>query len=583
MRIVYTDTSKSLSTYIEVHNGDPSYYPLSSMTRINRLLTYIVQRDIFLQHATKDDIFLLMQEMIIHRYLDLTILNELRNCILPNIMDSLDIKTMVRCLKRGITFYTPEMILSFDTITSLRDENDQLSDRDIRRFPHLSHLDITNNRQAHLENLPETMYDSLQELIADNSNIGNVEFQKMKTLKTLDINWCCGVGLKPFRVACPMHETLVELHIGCTGFDRKHLVLFRNLKYLEVSNNATSLDVLCDAHHPLNDSLETLLADKTNIVDESLRNLRNLRCLSVEMTIVTLEFINERHPLCLTLQELNIKQTYVDDRGIQHLKALRKLTMNDDIMLKFIDSSSHPMAQSLQELHTGRSRMTDDTLQHLHNLKILDIGESVKIEMGFLSSNPNTFNAGFHPLCSVLEELVVNDETLDENLQHLHALKSLSTWGRPLLFLNSSHSWCETLHKLDIRYSDTDIPLRHLHNLQILSIQNSENVNFDFLTVDHPMASSLEELYLGRDIKCENIACFRNLRILDIALILDISQNGEISLDFLLGGHPLIHTLEELTIPNMVSRKISTSKETLEYLQMVWSYDPKKRKLIEVS
>lgn len=250
-----------------------------------------------------------------------------------------------------------------------------------------------------------------------------------------------------------------------------------------------------------------------------------------------------------TIEDLNVKNTMIRDFDLMKFTRLKKLNIeNTNVGLTFLRIADHPLNHTLEEIYASGCESLDDMfLLHVTRLQVLDVNECESFDMNPISSRLNRSIRQF-PIFSTLRELRMNS-----------TLIKLSTL---MLFQSLETLICEDYKITDMTFPPSRETLRSLHcglsnwnpdvdlsnmSLEELSWKGEEiPFNISASSPNRPIFHSLKELEI---VGCHNLtdeimACFRQLRSLTII------NNVNLTLSFLTSDHPLTETIEELKLIN---------------------------------
>lgn len=555
MRIVHN------GRYIEIPNTNNAMISLS-MTDCIRLLTYIVNPNLYMRFATDADHYYLVQDMIRNDCYDSKFIANLSDCLLPNLTNVKKVfirKLILPCLKRGIKFYSGNQIFCFDTIRELDLSGLQLydlTDADIRLFTALRKLVIESNPGISLGFIRDHRLATTLEELRVNScfKIEDSSLQHFQCLQKLTLINVSDVKFDFITATHPLAYSLIELNLSASmKISDSTLQHFHRLEKLSSKfNKELTLAFLgSDPSHPLNYTLTNFDCRFSGIQDFGLKNLQNLRSLNVSHCKLSLGFITSEHPMTKSLTTLDAESTDISDVAIRHMRELRELSAkyNEKITLRFLtdetNSRQHPLCDSLLTLNICNSGVRDDALAKLNCLRKLETNNKVTLE--FLVPDSTSHDPFIHPIAESLIELRANYSKIgDKALQHLRVLQILEASSNMTLeFLRPDngviHPLADSLIDLDITNSGiNDIGLSYLRRLAKL-IARKDNITLDFITPDHPLTGTLLDI-----ITIHSSISDRGL--MNLRVLTNLDANEKITLSFITSNHPLTRTLTHLKL-----------------------------------
>lgn len=341
------------------------------------------------------------------------------------------------------------------------------------------------------------------------------------------------------------YQTIDHINVSRCGVCDRDLVPFTHLRKLIISHSMNRLwflvDPLTKRKHPLCHSLTELNAYGSNVKDDTLSHLTNLRSLNVNNLNVNLNFLSSPdHPLNDTLEELDISMTYVKENNIRHLRNLRSLSsMNDLVQFSFfLSDPDHLMCTTLTELDLFHATIDVEVMKRFRSLRKIDFS-SCDVSLSFIDRA--------HPLSNTLEECkLIRSETDGSFLCHLRNLRVLQVsddFSFSSLKSDSSDPLeiYRTLEDLRFISNMTDSQLQNFVNLRTLHC-SANYISLSFVA-DHPLYETITNLEVPETkVTDEALSCFRKLTNLDIS-------NTDIKLSFL-EKHPLCDTITHIDVCN---------------------------------
>lgn len=551
MRIVHN------SRYIEIPCPDTQYYPYESMSHLLPFLIYYGDKNTFF--TQKHDYYGMVQQMLTYDAYDPDLVFDMKNTVIPNIIDRLDFGGIVRCLKNGVKFRDGEKILSFDTIEHLPYNRFKINNDDLSLFKSLKSLDIRGTNIS-LSFLDEDSFgkhplnESLECINAEGSGTVSRNLRKLKNLRKLNVNRC-NVALE-FLVESPCRNTLEEL--TATGEYTIHMAPFIGLQHLKILkiHECQILFRVGKASLPLFHTLEELEVDRSKTFsDRDLIMFQNLRSLSCNGCLELMMYIfdvtsNRNHPLTESLQKIEGSGSGIIDDGLRHFRNLTSLLVSYS-GLSFL-ANDHPLCGTLKILQMP-NKYDSGCLQHLQHLQNLTIHDELQNPLSYLSSLPSHVPSPL--IYDTLTHLVIKDSArmtssiTDSDIAHLRVLEVLNLKNIDkitLSFLTADHSLCETLRELTMTKSRvSDIGLSHLRALEVLDLTNNRTITLSFITSNHPLCRSMKIIRACNSVISDDVLHHLSLTKLFIRNIYGIT------LRHITSTSPLCDTLEELHIKNM--------------------------------
>lgn len=536
---IVDDSHPHKPRYIYIPSRDRSWYRYSDCaSRCKQLLCYTADPALYMKHATSADHYILIQQMLDHKCVDMGFIDRLRRCMIPELPGLVESVLSKDTITKGGSV---NGFISLSSSAIANPANDILIDS-VRLIKWARH-------QLWFSGMGGTyLYTVVQVLSIAKSAVTDADIRPFSNLKTLDISGTKNITLEFINQCHPLIDTLEDLSMSSTTIKDAGICNLRVLRRLNTSENPKITLSFLNDRHPLTKSLEELHLNNTIVTDDAMKYLKCLKILVFDLgSEVKLSFLDSTHPMNDTLIELKIGET-VSDKNLQHLRVLRKLSIYyGSVTLSFLTPTS-PLATSLKELHLSTSKVTDRALQHLQSLQMLKTTSMEHISLSFLSREHGS------PLAHTLTHLDLHmSGVTDESLKHLHSLQRLHAFmGKfSLSFITPDHPLAETLVDIDVSSCDIgDDGLKNLHNLQKLKIVQHPNLTLSFITQNHPLTGTLEELNIRGDYanSAANLVTDRSLRNLRALTRLKLTDNRAITLSFLGPDHPLVYTLETLDL-----------------------------------
>lgn len=393
MHIVY-QLSPSRTVYLTVKNSDPSYYWYQDVQHCNLLLCYTYDKRTF--HREVKQYYALVQQMLYHNAVDWYFFETVSNCVLPDVRKRLFPRTLLACLKRGVSFLCDGStgIVNLQNLTEISHCSGVTRD-DLKRFQNLQKLELFREFDIDFDGKTYPIHETLEELTAFDLTL-NKQLAPFKRLTKLQMIRC-DLDMKFLTPSHALCDSVTNLMISSSYIPDNKLQNFRNIHTLDISGTEATMGFVT-ASHWLSGTLVNLIAVKSNITDGALSAMVNLVHLNLNGTNVTLDFLTQQHPLWSTLTELEINGTRVQNSALQHLQKLKNLYMiNTQISLEY-DSS--PMYHTLEYLAATSSKISDVALCRFVNLTHLQCYVNPKATLAFLRDGPHLSQ---HPLTRTLK------------------------------------------------------------------------------------------------------------------------------------------------------------------------------------
>lgn len=486
MRIVHN------GRYIELANGDEAWYGLAELD-CNRLLAYHIEPETY--HTSGEPYYHLIAQMLRYEMMDEKVLDHISNEMIPTLMRAqmhlsnpltdlqwiVSIERVLGCLERGVTFYTVNKILNYDTIERLPPFPSAMYQH-LEKFTSLTSLGMDKQMFSfdYLASGNHGLSNSLRILYADESNLTDRYLSFFNNIEYLSASRTY-VTLSFLVESHPLAATLTEIHLDGNHFNGSALQRLSNLKTLNIANCDVSLSFMENCR--LCDTLEDLNLTGTKQTDHKLQNLSNLKTLNISETKIRLLF-PQQVPMHRTLEKLIVMKSIVSSGEIIPFRSLTELRIETTrITLKFLRCvPKHPLCKTLKRLGVSGSFVTDDQLVYLESLQTLWLFGS-NCSLSFLQKEHSYI-------------VDCTSESRDRLLREDSGVGQPSRTTPRSMQLEEmrSHRLCDSLEVLHVPYTTvTDDSIKHLTSLVELR-KDGTGITLSFMTPEHPLSKTLTKV-----------------------------------------------------------------------------------------